>query len=104
MGSRVAKYVPMISMKTEATFQLFSPPQTKEMIMDQNMEDLLKSQRGLICAQTGHSKNIALPVQKNDAERKVLCRCRTCERDFWVELPEEGYNRFLADFAAGKIK
>ena len=93
-----------ISMGTEEKPRPFSLLQIKDLIMDQNMEELLKSQRGLICARTGHTKHIALPVQKDDAQRKVLCRCTTCERDFWVELPEEGYNRFLADFAAGRIK
>lgn len=72
--------------------------------MDQEMEELLKSQRGLICAQTGHTKHIALPVQKDDVQRRVLCRCVTCGRDFWEELPEGGYKQFLADFEAGKIK
>ncbi len=72
--------------------------------MDGNIAELLKSQRGLICAQRGHDKHIALPVQKDDVLRKVLCRCTVCERDFWAELPEAGYNRFLADLAAGKIK
>jgi len=91
-------------MNTEAKPQLFSPLQIKDMIMDQKMEELLKSQRGLICARTGHTKHIALPVQKDDAQRKVLCRCTTCEKGFWMELPEGGYDRFLADFSAGKIK
>ncbi|OHA41806.1 MAG: hypothetical protein A3G59_01090 [Candidatus Taylorbacteria bacterium RIFCSPLOWO2_12_FULL_47_20] len=72
--------------------------------VQQELDDLLKSQRGYICAQTGHTNHIALPVQKDDETRKVLCRCVTCGRERWVELPEEGYRDFLADLAVGKIK
>jgi len=72
--------------------------------LQQVLDDLLRSQRGYICVQTGHINHIALPVQKDDEKRKVLCRCVTCNKETWAELPEDGYKDFLADLAAGKIK
>ena len=72
--------------------------------MTPDLDELLKSQRGLICAQTGHNDKFVLPIQKDDTARRVLCTCSICERQVWKELPEAGYKRFLADLAAGNIK
>ncbi len=70
-----------------------------------HLHQLLKEQaRAYICGKLDHSWKFALPVQKRDESQEVLAICSTCEDERWVRLPPEGYQEFLKDLAAGKIK
>lgn len=70
-----------------------------------SFQEVLNAQRSLICSELGHSWCLVSPLEKHDNTQEVLCRCSTC--DFgpsWIKLPAKGYERFLDDVIAGKIK
>ena len=68
------------------------------------LHQLLKEQaRAYICGKLDHSWKFILPVEKRDERRQVHVRCSACELEAWMELPEEGYRRFLKDMKDGKI-
>ncbi len=70
-----------------------------------NIQQLMDQQaHAYICSELGHSRGFVLPVQKQDETRKVLTMCRICHGEAWIQLPPEGYERFLKDLADGKIK
>ena len=70
-----------------------------------SLHQLLKEQaRAYICGKLDHSWKFALPVQKKDEIREVLCICSSCEKERWIQLPPKGYQKFLKDLEAGKIK
>lgn len=72
--------------------------------MGDAFEELLNEQsRAYICGYLGHSQGIVLPVQKRDESREVRVKCRICKEETWLELPEDGFARFLQDLADGKI-
>lgn len=67
--------------------------------------ELLREQaRAYICGERGHSWKFVLPVQKRDETHEVLAGCSVCSEVSWIQLPPEGYQEFLKDLAAGKIK
>ncbi len=69
------------------------------------MQELVRQQtRSWVCPRVGHDFHFKLPLQTDDATRKVLCVCVGCHEEHWVEFPEEGYRKLLEANAAGKIK
>lgn len=73
--------------------------------MSEGLRQLLNEQaRAYICGRLGHSWRCVLPIQKRDETREVFCMCVTCCRESWIQLPPEGYERFLKDFADGKME
>lgn len=69
------------------------------------LQSFLDEQAGVcICSRLGHSWRIILPVQKHDESREVYVLCATCKTKGWLQFPEDGYQKFLKDLAAGKIE
>lgn len=66
-------------------------------------ELFLRAVAGVHLRLPGHSQGIVLPVQKRDESREVRVKCRICKEETWLELPEDGFARFLQDLADGKI-
>lgn len=64
---------------------------------------LLEQARAYICPRLGHSWKFVLPVEKRDESREVFARCATCGESQWIQLPEDGYTKFLKDLEDGKI-
>jgi len=70
-----------------------------------SLPDLLNEQaRAYICGKLGCSRHFVLPLQIRQETRQVLTECATCQEKSWIELPPEGFRRFLQDAADGKIK
>lgn len=71
--------------------------------MDGSQQLLNEQARACICGKLGHSRRFVLPVQKRDGTRQVLTMCKTCGEETWIQLPSDGYERFLEDLTNGKI-
>lgn len=72
--------------------------------MSQSRQLLKEQARAYICGKLGHCLRFVLPVKKRDESREVYAACVICEEYGWVQLPEDGYQKFLVDLTNGKIK
>lgn len=76
----------------------------KEITMANGLHELVNEQvRAWVCGEFGCDQRFVLPLQIRKETQEVLSQCALCHSQSWVQLPPEGFKRFLVDVAAGKI-